>query len=244
MSDKGKYYWIKLQKDFFKRHDIRIVESMPNGKDYILFYLKLLVESVSHYGHLRFNDAMPYTPEMLGVITNTNVDIVKSAIKIFEELKMVDLLDDETIFMAEIDRMVGSETVWAEKKRQYRLEKGQCPQLVQPLSDKSIELELELDKEYIYGDFFETLWKLYPKKKGKGQVSRSQKQKLYKIGTEEMTRCIERYKKDASGTDEQFLQYGSTFFNSGYVDYLDKNYTETKKEQQGKYKDLSNYNPV
>ena len=44
-NDKKKYFWLKLDKDFFKRHDIRIVESMPNGKDYILFYLKLLCES-------------------------------------------------------------------------------------------------------------------------------------------------------------------------------------------------------
>ena len=41
MADK-KYYWLKLKKDFFKRHDIQIIENMPNGKDYVLFYLKLL----------------------------------------------------------------------------------------------------------------------------------------------------------------------------------------------------------
>ena len=45
---RGKFYWLKLDKDFFKRHDIKIIESMPNGKDYILFYLKLLCESLDH----------------------------------------------------------------------------------------------------------------------------------------------------------------------------------------------------
>ena len=55
-----KYYWLKLQKDFFKRHDIRVLEEQENGKDYVLFYLKLLLESVSHEGHLRFNDTIPY----------------------------------------------------------------------------------------------------------------------------------------------------------------------------------------
>lgn len=28
MSDK-RYYWLKLQKDFFKRNDIQVVEPMP-----------------------------------------------------------------------------------------------------------------------------------------------------------------------------------------------------------------------
>lgn len=104
----GKYYWLKLKKDFFKRHDIRIIEAMPNGKDYILFYLKLLVESVDHEGELRFSDTIPYNAEMLSVITNTNIDIVKGALEIFTNLKMIDVLDDSTIYMNEVSKMIGS----------------------------------------------------------------------------------------------------------------------------------------
>lgn len=120
MSNK-KYYWLKLHKDFFKQHEIRIIESMENGKDYILFYLKLLVESVSHEGFLRFSDLIPYNEQMLASITNTNIDVVRSAMKLFQELNMIEVLDDETIYMAEVDKMIGSETEWAEKKRAYRL---------------------------------------------------------------------------------------------------------------------------
>lgn len=107
MADK-KYFWLKLHKDFFKRHDIRIVEGMPNGKDYILFYLKLLVESVSHDGNLRFSDTIPYSDEMLSTITGTNVDIVRTAMKIFTELEMIEVLDDATIFMNDVENMIGS----------------------------------------------------------------------------------------------------------------------------------------
>lgn len=71
MSD-GKYYWLKLKRDFFKRHDIRIIEEMENGKDYILFYLKLLVESIDHNGNLRFSDTIPYNDKMIAIITNTD----------------------------------------------------------------------------------------------------------------------------------------------------------------------------
>ena len=104
----SKYYWLKLKRDFFKRHDIRIVEGMPNGKEYILFYLKLLCESVDHDGTLRFSDEVPYNEDMLSIITNTNVDIVLSAVKIFTELRMMEILDDGTIFMREVDGMIGS----------------------------------------------------------------------------------------------------------------------------------------
>ena len=75
---------------------------------------------------------------------------------------------------------------------------------------------------------FEKLWKLYPNKKGKGRVSKTQKQKLLKIGYDEMSRTIDRYKDGLSKDDWRKPQNGSTFFNSGYVDYLDKNYENGK----------------
>lgn len=74
---------------------------------------------------------------------------------------------------------------------------------------------------------FENLWKLYPVKKGKGQVSIAAKQRLLKVGHEEMTRAIDRYKADLEkDSGWRRPQNGSTFFNSGYVDYLDANYQE------------------
>ena len=146
MADK-KYYWLKLKRDFFKRHDVRIIEELPNGKDYLLFYLKLLVESIDHEGALRFSDAVPYNEQMLSVITNTNVDVVRSAMKLFIELKMIEVLDDATIYMTEVSKLIGSETKWAEKKRLQRqkdnvpLLSSNCP------TEKEIELEKEIDKD-------------------------------------------------------------------------------------------------
>lgn len=149
MAEK-KYYWLKLKRDFFKRHDIRIIEAMPNGKDYILFYLKLLLESIDHEGALRFSDAIPYNEQMLSVITNTNVDIVKSAMEIFLGLNMIEVFDDRTIYMNEVDKLIGSETKWAEKKRIQRAKEDNVPLLS---SKRPIELEKEKNKElYIESD--------------------------------------------------------------------------------------------
>jgi len=86
------------------------------------------------------------------------------------------------------------------------------------------ESRIEID------DFFESLWKVYPKKKGKGQITDAQKRRLFSIGFEELKRCIERYSTYCAGKDEQFVMYGSTFFNSGYVDYLDDNYAEPSSQ--------------
>lgn len=82
---------------------------------------------------------------------------------------------------------------------------------------------------------FERLWKMYPNKKGKGQVSDTQKKRLLAIGESTLVKAIERYslelQKDA---DWRKPQYGSTFFNSGYVDYLDENYSPGKDTERKK----------
>jgi predicted phage replisome organizer len=156
MAEK-KYYWLKLKKDFFKRHDIKIIENMPNGKDYVLFYLKMLVESIDHEGKLRFNDSIPYDENMLATITNTNKDIVLGAMKLFKQLEMVEILDDKTIYMNEVIKFIGSETYWAERKRIQRsktpiksLNVGQCPDSpvnVQAMSTQELDIELDKDKD-------------------------------------------------------------------------------------------------
>ena len=76
-------------------------------------------------------------------------------------------------------------------------------------------------------ELFERIWKLYPKKFGKGQVSDTQKLKLLEIGFDELERAIQRccqYNKDK---DKQYWQNGSTFFDSGYIDFLDENYEDS-----------------
>jgi len=80
--------------------------------------------------------------------------------------------------------------------------------------------------------FFESIWQLYPIKKGKGSVSKAQKTKLFKIGYDQLHRCIERYAKEQKSEDKKYWKYGSTFFNSGYVDYLDCNYETNNSEEK------------
>lgn len=91
--------------------------------------------------------------------------------------------------------------------------------------EQTVERKMEQTDEKAFNECFERLWKKYPSKKGKGQVSDTKKKVLYQIGEEHIQRALKRYldglEKDASWRKPQ---NGSTFFNSGYVDYLDENY--------------------
>jgi len=145
--NKEKFYWLKLKRDFFKRHDIQIIEALPNGKDYVLFYLKLMVESIDHDGALRFSDTIPYNEQMLSVVTNTNIDIVRSAIKMLTELGMIEVLDDETLYLKEVKALIGSQTAGAERRQIQR--QNQAEKLIERQNGDIChpEIEKELDIE-------------------------------------------------------------------------------------------------
>lgn len=73
-------------------------------------------------------------------------------------------------------------------------------------------------------EFFERAWQYYPNKRGKGQVSEKSKERLMSYGWDNVKRAIDRYLEDLKKDEWRKAQNGSTFFNSGYIDYLDENY--------------------
>lgn len=151
-----KFYWLKLKDDFFDTEEIRLIENMENGKDYIIFLLKLRLKSINSEGLLNFKGIMPYNEKMLSTITNTNIDIVKSALDILQKLKLISIFDDGTIYMEQIKELIGSETDWALKKRDYREKLKETKDNVLSLSsnspsdvrqEKDIELNIHKEQE-------------------------------------------------------------------------------------------------
>ena len=138
--DGKKYYWLRLKRDFFKRHDIRILEGMPDGKEMTLFYLKLMLEAVDHEGFLRFSEKKPYTVEMLALITTTDAGIAKKALDVLLDLGMVEIQDDGTFFIPETTDLIGFETEWAKQKRDWREQKGQIKDNVKTMSGQSQDI--------------------------------------------------------------------------------------------------------
>ena len=247
MADNEKYYYLRLKEDFFEDDAIQILEAMPDGYLYSNILLKLYLKSLKFSGKLMFNERIPYNPTVLATITRHNVGTIEKALQIFKELGLIEILDNGAMYMLDIQNFIGKTSTEADRKRAYRerieKEKALIGQKSGQISDKStpeIEIEKEIDididtnnmqKEHTekvskkeIDDFFEKVWKLYPLKRGKGQISDTQKKKLYNIGFEQLSIAIERYKDELKKDDWRTQQNGSTFFNSGYVDYLDGNY--------------------
>lgn len=186
-----KRYWLKLDKNFLKNSQMKVLRNMPNGKDYIIFYLSLMLESVETVGHLRFTSLVPYNDEMLAAITETNVDIVRSAVKVFCELGLMQIFDDGTIFITEVPKMTGKECESAERVREYRkrlkeqkeVKLLQCNDDVTKCNDnkekeknkqeeKETNIHSNNEQKQVLLEYFEKIWKEYPNKKRKSKSRR------------------------------------------------------------------------
>ena len=118
--DPKRYYWLKLKDNFFEREEIQLIESIPNGKEYVLILLKFMMKAINTDGRLVVKDLIPYNPQMLATVTHSNIDTVRSAIEIFIKFGLMSTLDDGTLYMNEVQALLGSETEFAAKKREYR----------------------------------------------------------------------------------------------------------------------------
>lgn len=127
-NDSKRYYWLKLKEDFFQDDIIEWLEEQANGKDYVLFYLKLCLKSLKNNGVLIRqvgNMLVPYDVEKLADITKTSVDTVAVALKVFEQIGLVDVQEGGQLYLTHLNNMVGSEAANSNAQRQKRFREKQ-----------------------------------------------------------------------------------------------------------------------
>lgn len=160
MADNQKYYYMRLKEDFFDSNDaVKIMESMTDGYLYSNILLKLYLKSLKCNGRLMYQDRIPYNAGVLATLTNHSVGVVEKALSVFEELGLIEILDNGAIYMLDIQNYIGKSSTEADRKRAYRNQiedekKLLLGQTSRQMSDKFTpeieiekEIEIELDKE-------------------------------------------------------------------------------------------------
>lgn len=178
MAEK-KYYWLKLPRNFFGKHYIKILRAKENGELLVLFYMWMLTEAIDHKGRLRYSEDIPYDEEMLADASGFALHIVTQALQQFTKLQLVITESDGTLFMPKSIEMVGSESASAQRVREYRERKNskeKKPETVESTesndnvtkcnadvqkSNIEKELEKELEKENKKGGKRETTQSIF-----------------------------------------------------------------------------------
>ncbi len=164
-----RYYWLKLNENFFEDDTIKWIEEQENGERYVLFYLKLCLKSIKDEGYLiRYvgEILIPYDVKALAKLTDTDQDTVAVALEVFEQIGLIEKRNTGEIYMKQIDEMIGSETASARRMRKVRakdnkldsqkmLAKGEhCADNVQKCYtdieiEKEIDIEIDIEEELV-----------------------------------------------------------------------------------------------
>lgn len=88
--------WIKVVTDLFDDEKILLIESMPSADSVIVIWFKLLTFAgkQNNNGVFLLNDRIPYTEEMLAAIFRRDINLVRMALRTFEELGMIEIVDN------------------------------------------------------------------------------------------------------------------------------------------------------
>lgn len=136
-----KYFYAQIVWDFFDDSRLQYIESLPDGLLYSFFYIRLLLRSIKSEGRLRVSEKIPCNDKMLAKLTGFDVDIVSAAMEHLKELELVELWEDGTVYLADFDKFVASESKWAGYKRKQRNKDNEdtvsndCPTNVQEVSN-------------------------------------------------------------------------------------------------------------
>lgn len=121
MADNKKYYYLKLKENFFDSDALIVLESQPDGYLYSNILLKMYLKSLKNEGRLAFDNLIPYNAEMLAALTRHQVGTVEKALKMFEALGLVEVLENGVIYMTDIQNFIGKSSTEGDRKREYRL---------------------------------------------------------------------------------------------------------------------------
>ena len=149
MADNQKYYYLKLKENFFDTDEMMILESMPDGYLYSNILLKLYLRSLKYDGRLMFNARIPFNSAMLATVTRHSVGVVEKAMQVFQELELVEVLDNGAIYISDIQNFIGKSSTEADRIREYRKQIDAEKSGVQMLykCTPEIEIEKEIDTE-------------------------------------------------------------------------------------------------
>lgn len=87
--------WIKIATNIFDDEKILLIESLPAADSIITIWFKLLALAgkQNNDGVFLLNDKIAYTEEMLSAIFRRDLNIVRLALKTFEEFGMIEIIN-------------------------------------------------------------------------------------------------------------------------------------------------------
>lgn len=145
-----RYYWLKLQEDFFSCPQIKKLRRIAGGDTFTIIYLKMQLLSVKSGGVIEYQGIEPSFEEELSLILDEDLDNVKVTVTFLASQGLIEQSDDRRFLLTQAAKNIGTECESAARMRAFRqsraLPTSHCDADVQ-VCDKKVTLDIDRDIE-------------------------------------------------------------------------------------------------
>jgi len=120
-----KYFWLKLEKDFFRQRFIKKLRRMPQGDRYTIICLELYLLSIENEGVIIHEGLEETIEEELALALDERIKDVQTTFAYLEKQKLVEKISEAEFLFPAAAEAIGSESQGAERVRRFR-EKNQA----------------------------------------------------------------------------------------------------------------------
>ena len=147
-----RYYWLKLQNDFFSRKEIKRLRRIAGGDTLTIIYLKMLCRSLKDNGKLYYDGLDNDFVSELAMDIDEDTENVQITVNYLIKTGLLEQIDEVEYTLKDAKSNTGTETAVAARVRKHRERRKalQCNTdvtAVKQLGNVEIEKEKDKDKE-------------------------------------------------------------------------------------------------
>ena len=145
-----RYYWLKLQNDFFSRKEIKRLRRIAGGDTLTIIYLKMLCRSLKDNGKLYYDGLDNDFVSELAMDIDEDTENVQITVNYLIKTGLLEQIDEVEYTLKDAESNTGTETAVAARVRKHRERQKalQCNTNVTAVKQLgNVEIEKEKDKE-------------------------------------------------------------------------------------------------
>lgn len=156
MGNPKRYYWLKLNDDFFDEKYVKALRRLPQGDSLVIVYLKMQLKSLKTEGIIRYEGIMPDCLTELAMVLDEDENVTKLAVESLIRFGAIERWENDTLYMVALQEFIGSETDSAIRVRKHRALKSLQEQqkalqsvttVLQCNGEKDIELDINIEEK-------------------------------------------------------------------------------------------------
>lgn len=152
MTEK-RYFWIKLQMDFWKSPVVKMLRKPSGGDTYAVIYLEMILLSLENNGYIYYSGVGDSFAEEIALVLDEETINVEFVLAFLKQKHLIEFADDTSFKFTEdvTADLVGSESASARRVRAYRERQKAIANEQKALQCNTNEtnrnLDIDIDKE-------------------------------------------------------------------------------------------------